>query len=404
VAIETPYCEDEGVPASCFVGRALWSMPVAALDTPLFVTEPVQSEVLFMHPPSQATWEVALPVTPTALSFWMGLDPQAEGWWGDGVTFRLLVDDTEVFAHQLTAEPAQAGWQPASVDLSAWSGQRVNLALATDAGPLGDGAGDWAGWGDVRVVANDAEVIPEAWMRAAWAKAGITAQDLIAVGEAARQAERYEEALEWHERAMSLEPGLGDPWYYVGLVHEEQGLWGQALDAYEHATFISYFYQVHRSSVFYRIGRIYQWELKPQQLDKALAAYEAAIEVSDFNAKWEAAESHYKRGEILWQMGCAPSKYIPEYREAIRLDPNHAWAYVKLGVTYYQDSRNMNLAEDMIRQGLKLSPDHKWAYFHLGEVYYQQGRIEEATAAYERALQIDPDFEQARSKLASLDK
>jgi tetratricopeptide (TPR) repeat protein len=196
VAIETPYCEDEWAPASCFAGRDLWTMPLTLPDPILFLTESVQSEVLFMHPPSQATWEITLPVTPTAVSFWMGLDPQAKGWWGDGVTFRVLVDDTEIFVYHLTAEQAQAGWQPASVDLSVWSGQRVHLALATDPGPLGDGAGDWAGWGNVRVVADESEGLSWVWLRAAWERAGITAQDLIAAGERARRAERYEEALE----------------------------------------------------------------------------------------------------------------------------------------------------------------------------------------------------------------
>lgn len=188
LAIETPYCEDGEPPASCFVGRDLWSMPVAAPDATLPVTESVQSEVLFMHPPSQATWEITLPVTPTAATFWMGLSPQAETWWGDGVTFRVFVDDTEAFSHHLTAEQAQAGWRPAVADLSAWAGQTVRLTLATGAGPDGEGGGDWAGWGDVRLVgAKEAEYVLADSARqavAVWEKGGFTRQAYVRVVDA----------------------------------------------------------------------------------------------------------------------------------------------------------------------------------------------------------------------------
>lgn len=187
VVIETPYCEDGEPPASCFVGRDLWARPVVVPDPVLALTEPVQSEVLFMHPPSQATWELTLPVTPTAIAFWMGLAPQAETWWGDGVTFRVLVDGTEVFAHHLTAEQAQAGWRPAVADLSAWAGRTVRLTLATGPGPDGDGGGDWAGWGHVWMLgAAEAPYVAVAPARravAAWEKGGFTREAYVRVVE-----------------------------------------------------------------------------------------------------------------------------------------------------------------------------------------------------------------------------
>jgi superkiller protein 3 len=201
-------------------------------------------------------------------------------------------------------------------------------------------------------------------MRAAWAKAGITAQDLIAVGEAARQAERYEEALGWYERAMWVEPGLGDPWYYVGLVHEEQRLRLQALESYKCAISIDHFQLVHRSSVHYRSGEI----LGSQQVEFALREYELAIKINDFKTDWEAANSHYKRGNILRRLGASPEMVVAEYERAIDIYPEHVWAYSR-----------------------------------LGEIYEQEGRVEEAIVAYKRALSIDPDFGQLREKLDDLD-
>jgi hypothetical protein len=121
---------------------------------------------------------------------------------GDGVVYRVAVDGREVFTHALTAEQARRGWQPARVDLGEWAGETVRLTLATDPGPHGDGGGDWAGWGDVRVVTGDG--VPWTWVRAAWQEGGVTAQDLIAAGEEARAAERWEESREWLERLVLM--------------------------------------------------------------------------------------------------------------------------------------------------------------------------------------------------------
>jgi hypothetical protein len=399
VSIETPYCEDGAPPASCFVGRDLWSMPVVAPDATLPVTESVQSEVLFMHPPSQATWEITLPVTPTALAFWMGLSPEAETWWGDGVTFRVFVDDTEAFSHHLTAEQAQAGWQPAVADLSGWAGQTVRLTLATDAGPNGDGGGDWAGWGDARAVSGEAEVVPWAWVRAAWREGGVTAQDLIAAGEEARKAERYEEALGWYESAMRVAPWLGDPWYYMGLTYQGMKQWEEALEAYARALMADRLGRIGESSPYYRMGVIYHWELESRETAQALAALGEAIEVGAFHNSRESADAHYRRGLILEQQGEEPAVYTAEFERAVEIYPQHVGAHVLLGVSYYALYEDVMMAKEEIDRALDLNPQSRWAYLHLGDVYREAGLCEEAKQAYNHALEIDPSFDVAVAHL-----
>lgn len=155
VFIGTPYCDEEEGPASCFVGTTRWWMPDAPREGLWTPEEGVTRDVVYMHPPADATFAVTLPTTPTVLSFWMGIDPVAHGWLGDGVVYEVSVEGREVFTHALTAEEARQGWQMAQVDLGAWAAREVALTLATDAGPAGDGQGDWAGWGDVLVVERD---------------------------------------------------------------------------------------------------------------------------------------------------------------------------------------------------------------------------------------------------------
>jgi len=237
----------------------------------------------------------------------------------------------------------------------------------------------------------------------AWRTVGDMAQEFIQWGEQARSAGQYQEALEHYERAWVVSPDLADPWYYTGLAYEEMAQWEQALAAYDRALQGSASVDVGQSSIYYRKGVIYQWRLEPRQVEKALAAYEAAIESDDFNSNREAADCHYRRGEILRWMGTDSAEYIAEYRQATDLDPGHAPAHIYLGVAYYALDGDVAAAEAEIRQALALGTHGQWAYYQLGEIYRQEGKTIEAIAMYERALEIDPSLEVAQKRLQSLD-
>lgn len=230
----------------------------------------------------------------------------------------------------------------------------------------------------------------------AWRRGGVTAEHFIARGEEEREAGRYEEALAWYLWAARLEPGLGDPWYYTGLAYDELTEWEAALEAHERAIGMGSFRNVHHSNPYYRAGVIYQSRLEPRRIEDALAAYEAAIAFDDFAATWEAADCHYRRGEVLRQVKGDPDEYIAEFRQAIELNPEHAWAHIRLAVAVYEQEQDAAMAESALLRALELAPQNKWAFLHLGDVYRNEGRCEEAESAYRRALEIDPAFELAQ--------
>jgi tetratricopeptide (TPR) repeat protein len=240
----------------------------------------------------------------------------------------------------------------------------------------------------------------------AWQTAGGMADELIQRGEQARGAKRYEEALAWYKRATILNPGLGDPWYYAGLVHEELEQWEEALRAYEQAIEVGAFeHVVGQSSPYYRLGIMYQRRLDTPQLDKAVVAYNAAIAVNDFSTDWEAADTYYKRGTIYSQQGRDPHDAIQDYRQAIALNPRHKWAHLKLGYALYQAHKDVSLVEQEIEDALSLWPDdesRKWPYRFLGDVYRDAGLIEKAIAAYQEAVRLDSSDEYVKDSLNDL--
>jgi len=396
VSVDTPFAQPDGPTWQRYVAATTFSLP------------PNSSErlALFMHPPSRIFYRLSLPTEPTVLRFGIGLAPAVLDWPGDGVTFEVLIDGQSVFQEHLDKDLARQGWQERRVDLSPWSGREVVLSLGVGPGPAGDVSGDWAGWGEPQVMdarLPELEALqPGVRLLDAWQRAGLTAEDFIARGEEARQAEQFDEALAWYERAMRLEPDLGDPWYYAGLLYEAQEQWLEALEAYERAIALDRFRQVGRSSPHYRSGIIHRWRVDPRQPGDALAAHEAALAADDFNSSAEAADCHYQRGEVLRWQKADPSEYVAEFQRAIELNPGHSWAHVLLGVTLYERDQDAAMAAAELLEALELAPQNKLAYYQLGEIYRQERRTDEAAAMYKQALEIDPGFEAAQERLAAL--
>jgi hypothetical protein len=109
--------------------------------------------------------EVIYPITVPdsgAMKLAIALDPQV---WspekGDGVDFQVYVTpvDTPNNGQFLLdryinpkINPSDRRWRNYLLDLSPWSGKKVNISLITGCGPAQNCDNDWAGWADVSVV------------------------------------------------------------------------------------------------------------------------------------------------------------------------------------------------------------------------------------------------------------
>ena len=91
------------------------------------------------------------------------------------------------------------------------------------------------------------------------------------------------------------------------------------------------------------------------------------------------------------------------FEHALALDPQYALAYAFLGWTYYlewlyqwnPDPRNVERAEDLVRQALALNERLPMAHGLLSHVYWQQEQPELALAAAEQAVIVAPNFAEA---------
>jgi len=106
------------------------------------------------------------------------------------------------------------------------------------------------------------------------------------------------------------------------------------------------------------------------------------------------------KGHVYFQIGWCNGelgnhiKAIEAYKQVIRIDPDHAIAYINLGSAY----NGLGLYKDAIeacKQVINIDPNFAVAYFSLGVVYKQLGFDKDAIEAYKQAIRIDLDYVQA---------
>lgn len=178
-----------------------------------------------------------------------------------------------------------------------------------------------------------------------------------------------------------------------------------------------------------------------------------------------AAETRYAAGQLAESQG-NPAPAIQQYREALKIQPNHLPSLYRLGVIYaqlgshadaiatwqayvketqgdasawanlgfcYELAGNPTEAENAYRQGIAKDPKSNpcrvnyglmlaragrtteailqlqavlteaQVHYNLGSVHEQQGHLAEAKAEYRKAMDLDPNLPEAKSRLASLD-
>jgi tetratricopeptide (TPR) repeat protein len=107
----------------------------------------------------------------------------------------------------------------------------------------------------------------------------------------------------------------------------------------------------------------------------------------------ETAEEYLMRGDNF----SARKEYdlaIPDYDQAIRLNPKYAEAYNNRGYAYYWNGDAAHAIADYSR-AIELRPDYAYAYNNRGAAYMASGHSDQAIDDFDRAIQLQRDFPQA---------
>jgi protein O-mannosyl-transferase len=112
------------------------------------------------------------------------------------------------------------------------------------------------------------------------------------------------------------------------------------------------------------------------------------------------ADTHYALGIALAVRGTW-DEAIGQYMEALRLGPNNPEAEYNLGYALRVQKR-LREAAAHLKEALRLKPEFALAHYNLGCVLAEEGWKDEAAAHLREALRLKPDYEEAGKELQRL--
>ncbi len=113
------------------------------------------------------------------------------------------------------------------------------------------------------------------------------------------------------------------------------------------------------------------------------------------------AYEHFNHANHLARLG-ASDVALSHYRKAVATAPDSATAHFMLGVGLDR-ARQPRAAIESLETTLRIDPGFAEAAVRLGRIHQRAGRMAEAAAALDRALEIDPDNAALRAHRATLD-
>ena len=146
----------------------------------------------------------------------------------------------------------------------------------------------------------------------------------------------------------------------------------------------------------YAIGVVSGIDTDPEgDLEAALRFAEQALALDS-----DVPQVHFSLSLVYWHQDRAAESLDAAYR-ALEVEPNYADGFAQLAAVLVYVGRYQESLE-AIRKAMRLNPRHPFYYIAInGRVHFALGDYAAAAAAFERALERNPDFIVARRELAA---
>lgn len=182
--------------------------------------------------------------------------------------------------------------------------------------------------------------------------------------------------------ALNCKPSFPEAQVVLSSVYEAQGNPGAALSALE----VALNEQPDWAGALFNYGMVLK---RLGRLEEATSALRRAIAIDSGNI-----EATYQLATLL-QAGGAAREAGGLYRTVLEHRPEFAEAHAGLGAVH-KDLDDLTRAESCLRRAVTLNPKHVAAWYLLGDLLFNRGERDEAIDAFEKALDLQPEFFLAR--------
>ncbi|MGD9264236.1 MAG: hypothetical protein PVJ71_00505 [Lysobacterales bacterium] len=142
----------------------------------------------------------------------------------------------------------------------------------------------------------------------------------------------------------------------------------------------------------YRTGRLHWWRRSPEELQKAITLFAAALENDPLYAPaYAAMADSWLLMSLYGNLSNveATERAMPMIEKALAIDPESAEGFAALGLARWQIGQ-LDAGESALRQALSLNEDYIPAYLWLGGLLGEVGRLPEQRQLLQQAMALDP--------------
>jgi len=192
----------------------------------------------------------------------------------------------------------------------------------------------------------------------------------------------YNNALQFLEKAITLDSTFASAYLYLGLTYRSSGDYNAMIEAIKKAKALSE-RATDKERLF--IDAIYAYYIERDDERSFLVLKQMAKKYPrEKRVHYWLAVSYYSPRRMF-------DKAIEVLTKALELDPNYSEVINILGYTY-ADMGDFEKAIEYLKRYASVSPGDANPFDSMGEIYLQMGRLDEAIAKFREALEVEPNF------------
>lgn len=194
--------------------------------------------------------------------------------------------------------------------------------------------------------------------------------------------ERYEEAQDALEKALSIDPENADYYFRLGMIHIKQNLMAKAVGDFKQAIAHD---PVHYEA-YYNLGVLY--------VQQGCSEEAAQMFLKAIHVKPQDPQAYRDLGDAYFSLGDY-EEAIAQYRQVLSLARHDAYSFYRMGCIFSEYLSHHQEAFEALREAIHIDPDMGDAQFHFGKVCIQLKRYKDAVRAFKEVIRIDEDHIQA---------